>query len=310
MARQIKRNRKPTRGGRIALRAFAALLLALALLAGVSALNATVVRVRRATVAVEGLPPSFEGKKLLFAADIDLCGLNTAEKSAALFRSLQALEPDILLLGGDYTSTSVFDALNGANGRVSGAEKRLRARTDFFHYISGFSAPLGKYAIAAPEDAEPEALAALMRQSGVEPLFNGRAELRLGGDALWIAGVSADTGLGSLGGSFRRDDCVVAAAWGPAAFPAMVTSEASDGGRWCDLVLSGHTHGGQIRLFGRSVLSLSRLERQHMQGWMTENGVPFLVSSGVGCEGANLRLGSAAEVWLLTLTAKAAREPG
>ena len=46
----------------------------------------------------------------------------------------------------------------------------MRARSDFFRYLSAFEAPLGKYAIAAPEDADQDALAAQMREAGVQPL--------------------------------------------------------------------------------------------------------------------------------------------
>lgn len=298
MASRRKNNRKMGRAGRIALRALAALALLLLLVCGAGALNAGVVRVRRATVQLPDLPPAFDGKTLLYASDIDLCGLNTAQKSGALFERLQALEPDMLILGGDYNALSLLEILN----RSVDHEAAMRARSDFFRYISAFEAPLGKYAIAAPEDAEQDALAAQMREAGVQPLFNDRAELRLGADALWIVGVSAETAsLNAAGSAFARDDCVIVAAYSPTVLPVLVTSEARDGGGWADLALTGHTHGGQARLFGRTALSLDAQEQRHLSGWTMENALPILITSGVGCEGLNLRLGTEPEVWLITL---------
>lgn len=303
MARAQKRNKKPGKGLKIALGILAGLALALGAALGVAAWNANTVHVRRASAVIPDLPPAFEGRTLLFAADIDLCGLNTAGKAAALFDDLQALAPDILVLGGDYTSQSVFEALNRGESGGEQDARRLRARTDFFHYISAFSAPLGKFAIAAPEDGDPAALAALMEEAGFTPLMNARADIRVGSDTLSVVGVSAaGADMTAIGEGFRRGDCAVAVVWSPAAFPLLVTSEAADGGQWADLVLTGHTHGGQIRLFGQSILPLERLEREYLSGWRVENGLPVLVSAGVGCEGANLRLGTQAEVWLITLT--------
>ena len=302
MAKRKKSNKKPGKGGRIALLLFTALLLTLGAAIGIGALNADIVRIRRAEIVLPDLPRGFDGTTILYASDIDLCGLNTARKAAALMDSLQALRPDILILGGDYTSESVFDALNRGENRDAAAAKRLRERTDFFHYISAFSAPLGKFAIAAPEDAEPDALRQLMAEAGIRPLFNARADIRVGDDVLSVVGVSGEgANLTAIGGGFRRGDCALAVVWSPEAFPPLVTSEAADGGRWADLLLTGHTHGGQIRLFGRSVLALDRLEQQYLDGWRIENGLPIVVSTGVGCEGANLRLGTRAEVWLITL---------
>ena len=143
MARTTKMNPKLSRSGRIALGAFAALLLLLAGCVGLSALVANRVSVRRAEARLTDLPPAFDGTTQLYASDIDLCGLNTAEKSGALFRELQSLRPDILLLGGDYTSVSLLEILNRGEGDADG-ERKLRERSDFFHYISEFSAPLGK----------------------------------------------------------------------------------------------------------------------------------------------------------------------
>ena len=301
MARRRKKNRKMGRGGRFALGAFLALLLALTLFIGGAALNASVVRVRRAEVELRDLPPAFDGKTILYASDIDLCGLNTAKKSGALFAKLQSLKPDMLILGGDYASPSLLEILNRPDAQGRDTKRRI-AVLDFFRSIKDFDAPLGKFGVAAPEDADQDALREWMEAADVVPLFNNRASVTLGGQTLWIVGVSAETtNLNSAGNAFERGDCVIVAAYSPVVLPVLVTSEASDGGRWADLALTGHTHGGQVRLFGRDLLSLNRQEQHYRSGWTMENGLPILTTTGVGCEGLNLRVGTAPEVWMITL---------
>ena len=302
MAGRRRKNKKMSRGGRAVLAVFAALVLALALFCGAAAVNASIVRVRRAEVEINDLPAAFDGKTILYASDIDLCGLNTAARSAALFEKLQSLKPDILILGGDYNSPSLLKILNRSGGQDGRDLAQLRARTDFFRYISGFDAPLGKFGLAAPEDAEQEMLANQMIDAGITPLFNDRAAVTIGGDTLWIIGVSAESAnLNSAGSAFSKGDCVLVAAYSPAVLPVLVTSEAQDGGRWADLALTGHTHGGQVLLFGRDLLNLSGSERQYRAGWTVENGLPILTTQGVGCEGLNLRVGTEPEVWLITM---------
>ena len=302
MATKRKNNKKPGKAAKITLRVFAALLLVLAALAGIGVLNANVVRIRRAEVMLSDLPEAFDGVSMLYASDIDLMGINTPEKAGALLNSLQSLKPDVLLLGGDYNASPLREVLNRTGESDAALVKKRKARTDFFHYIKAFDAPLGKYAIAAPEDPDWEDLSAAMREGGVKPLFNQRAELRRDGAAIYLAGICEESAsLNSAGATFSRGDCVLTVAYSPAVLPILLTSEAADGGQWSDLVLCGHTHGGQVRLFGRSALPLQRQEQQSLAGWSMETGLPILVTQGVGCEGLNLRLGSRPEVWLITL---------
>ena len=301
MARRRKNSRKIGRGGRIALGALIALVLVLALFVGGAALNASVVRVRRAVVELRDLPQAFDGRTILYASDIDLCGLNTAKKSGALFAKLQSLKPDMLILGGDYASPSLIEILNRPDAQARDTKRRI-AVLDFFRFIKDFDAPLGKFGVAAPEDADQDALREWMEAADVVPLFNNRASVTLGGQALWIVGVSAEiANLNSAGNAFARDDCVIVAAYSPVVLPVLVTSEAGDGGRWADLALTGHTHGGQVRLFGRDLLPLNRQEQHYRSGWTMENSLPILTTTGVGCEGLNLRVGTAPEVWMITL---------
>ena len=302
MAKQNKANKKLNKRGKITLGVFAALFLSVLIVAGIGIVNAEIVHIRRAEVVIADLPPAFDGVTLLYASDIDLCGLNTASKSGTLFNRLQSLRPDILLLGGDYSSVSLLDQLNRPSDHAVDDSTIPDSRTGFFHFIASFDAPLGKYAIAAPEDPDWEDLKALMAQCDVQPLFNARVEVRKDGASLWLAGVSEeDANLNAAGRGFSRDDCVLVVCYSPAVLPVLLTSEASDGGRWSDLALCGHTHGGQVRLFGHTVLSLSESEKRFLSGWNTDSGLPILTTEGIGCEGLNLRLGTAPEVWLITL---------
>ena len=265
------------------------------------ALTANTVKLMRATVTVEQLPPAFEGVKLLYVSDIDLMGNGSAARAGTLFKEMEALSPDMLILGGDYNAHSLPRILN--RDTALNAED-LRLRQSFFHYIENFDAPLGKYALAAPDDGEN--LYGLLDECGFKLLNDSRHKLERGDDALWLVGVNQNSQNIRKGGQlFRSGECVIAVADSPDCFPILNTVEAADGGRWVDLCLAGHTHGGQIMLLNRSLLTLSTLERQYRYGWTRETGVPMLTTSGLGCEGVGLRFGTQAEAWLITLTAGA-----
>jgi len=296
-----RQNKKRTRGGWIALKVIFALVMALGLVFGYAALNANTVHVRYAEVTLKDLPSAFDGCKVLFVSDIDLCGINTPEKSAKLFSRLQALKPDILLLGGDYTSTSIIDILNKAE---DGAEN-IQKRSVFLRGIQGFEAPLGKFAVTGDNDKNTEDLRSVMIETGIEPLFNGHSAISKSGQTLHIVGFAANTSgvnFNSVANKFRKSDCVIALAHSPGVFPQILTAEAMDSGSWADLALAGHTHGGQIRLMDRNVIQLNSQEQSFCYGWKRESDALTLTTSGVGCEGANIRLGSSAEVWLITLS--------
>ena len=303
MAKAKKKNKKMGKAGKRALAACGVILLLLCLVMVCAAINANIIRVRRAELTIRDLPDSFEGMTILYASDIDLCGLNTADKAGALFSCLQAMSPDVLILGGDYTSHSVFEMLNSPDAKAQNTQSQLQKRSDFFHYISDFNAPMGKYAIASPEDPDWSELKQVMEANGVYPLFNQRVALTIGEDMLWLVGFSSD-GKGtnhSVDSVFSHEDCVVALSYSPELLPYLLTIEASNSGTWADLILCGHTHGGQIRLFGHSILQLSHIEQQYISGWAMDNGQPILTTEGLGCEGANMRIGSAPEVWMITL---------
>ena len=293
-----KKKRKKRLGWIVA----AAVMLLFAAISGVMLFNASVLMVMRATVRLEDLPPAFEGKTILYIADIDLFGINTPQRASEAIHRLQELSPDMLVLGGDYTAPTLSDLLN----QRSVAEYHANQsgfRRDFFYYIRDFQAPLGRYAVLAPDDLLAGDMRPLLQETGFTLLENSRAEITSGGDHIWLVSLDGEGAQApQMGRSFRRDECVIALCCSPAQFPMLMTSEAGDSGHWVDMALAGHTHDGQIRLLGRTALTLNALERQFSHGWNRETGVPVLTTSGMGCEGVNLRLGTQAEVWLITLT--------
>lgn len=302
MASKIKTNKRPGKSGKIALCIFVALLLLMAITACVGLINASLLRIRRAEIVLPDLPQSFDGKTLLFASDIDIFGINTPARAGTLFTQLQSLRPDILVLGGDYNSISFLEKLNQSEDSSDNTASVLSLRSDFFHYISDFQAPLGKYGIANTEDVQWQNLREVMEKNGVKPLINEKIDIHLNGETLWLTGICGKiSSLNDSGQAFSHNDCVLAFAEGPDVLPVLLTSEAADSGPWADMILCGHTHGGQIRILGKSILSLSDAEKRFLSGWNTQSGIPILTSEGVGCESINLRLGTEPEVWLITL---------
>ena len=281
----------------------AAILLALC---GYMHVKARTVHIRYAAVWLEDLPEAFEGCRILYMSDIDLQGANRPGTAGKLLERLRALQPDMLLLGGDYATVSLMERLNsGGGGSKSSLERQIADRSAWLAALADFPAPLGRYAVAGEGDQSMEDLRAAMSGAGIRLLEDDGVILERSGQRMALVGLR-DTGGGPPGlrlltEKVKREDCVVVMAHNPATFVGIQTAEAAGGGPWADLVLSGHTHGGQIMAFGRSVFTLEEYERKYLAGWRRENGVVLLTSCGVGCVGANLRLNTEAEVHLITL---------
>ena len=73
------------------------------------------------------------------------------------------------------------------------------------------------------------------------------------------------------------------------------------GGPFYQLALCGHTHGGQVRLFGHALKSSSDYGDRFLSGWYRENEVDILVSNGVGTSMLPVRFEARPQIHLITL---------
>lgn len=280
----------------------AAVLLVVILLGGLlgwMALQARITHVRRAVVYLDDLPREMDGVTLLYVSDLNIRDEADARRTQRLMQKLGSLAPDVLLLGGDYCGGRILDGNPDADVRAQ------EAALSFLRSLGSFPAPLGKYAVAGEQDGVLEGLKEGMSDGGVALLDDECVTILRDGGQLVLAGMSdvseKRTPYNEIGRYFDGSECVIALSHNPSGYIGVRVAEARSGGAWADLVLAGHTLGGQIKAFGRTIYSLPEAEERCLGGWYYAGDLPMLVSQGVGCSGVQLRLGTTSEVWLLTL---------
>ncbi len=286
-----------------------AVLLAAALVATMAVLG-SVVRLSCVELPLRDLPAAFDGVKIVYVSDLHLTAFNPLVKVTALMKELEKIQPDLLLLGGDYTGNDVLGRLICQSRGESFSARQTETRGLFFLALADFEAPLGKFAVAGDMDNLLERGAAMSlvdaaSLGGVQLLRDESAVVHKGGQSIAIVGVDdwrsgmQDTHTPARGR--RSDDCVIVLSHTPEAIPQLAVSPGQDGGRWVDAALTGHTLGGLVKLGGYEVFSPLASDDRYSAGWHLENGAKVLISQGL-CGGfLPLRLGTYAEVHVITL---------
>lgn len=269
-----------------------------------------IVRVIETDLPLRDLPYAFDGVRIVYVSDIHLTTLNPLSKVKALLEQLEALQPDLLLLGGDYTSNDIISRKIAQNdGDLYGA-RQIRDRDMFFFALADFDAPLGKFAVAGDMDNALERSAQmslsdaadlggvrLLRDEWVRVEKNGQSIVLSGADD-WRTGIQ-DVRTPARG--LRSQDCVILLTHNPEAVSQLCAQPGEDGGAWIDAALSGHTLGGLIKLGDYEVFSPLASDKKYSSGWQIENGTKILISEGLSGGFLPLRLGTSAQVHVITL---------
>ncbi|MEJ7618908.1 MAG: metallophosphoesterase [Pyrinomonadaceae bacterium] len=238
-------------------------------------------KVERHQVELRRLPRALNGLRVVQLTDIHHSPFTGREQIERAVEMANSLEPDIVALTGDYISHEREYAAPCAE--MMG---RLRAR-------------FGVYAVLGNHDhwTDAQLVTDLFRAEGIRVLINEGLHFEQAGAAFWLAGVD-DTMVGqedlslALAGS-HDDEMKLLLAHNP-----VILRRAARAG--VDLVLSGHTHGGQVTL--RSERSASgRPRRRLLKGLGRQNDTQIYVSRGLGTVVLPIRYGCPPEVSLLEL---------
>ena len=242
--------------------------------------------VTRLAIPVADLPPQLDGFRIVQLSDLHLgTHLGLAELEAHVAR-VNALEPDLVCITGDIvdrveTCAVAFPVLAG-----------LRAR-------HGVIATLGNHDFAAGAD---DVAAALRRYTPFTVLRDERADVAglavLGVDDLgldWARGVPEHPALPALAASVPPGTPAIVLSHRPDCFPQAAALGAC-------LMLSGHTHGGQLGLpIGRRVRNLAEFMTRFDRGLYRERGALLYVNRGLGFTGQPIRLFTSREIAVLEL---------
>src|SRR5215211_1986184 len=199
------------------------------------------------------------GLRIGFVADVHVGPSITVDDAARALALIARERPDLVLLGGDYISASPRYAEPAAE--VQGELVR--------------GVPLGGYAVLGNHDAgergRAEKVTAALEAVGIRVLRNAAAAIETGRGELWIAGV---------------DEAIMARADPEATFSRIPVGaavlalwhEPDYAGRTAALgafaQLSGHSHGGQVRLPGIGPLVLPEGGRRYVMGFNFARGMP------------------------------------
>jgi len=254
------------------------------LVAGYGLFESTWVAIDRQTLALTRLPKAFDGLTIAFLADIHHGPFTSIDYVSAVVRTTLVLRPDLIVHGGDY---SLKDG------------KYIRP---CFDALAALTAPFGVYGVLGNHDYWHGVAATRegMKAAKVTELTNEGVWIRRGSDRFRLAGVD-DLWAGridlprALDGATTDDACLLIS------HNPDFAETLHD--RRVGLVLSGHTHGGQVVFPTGAPFVPSRYGQKYLHGLVQAPQTRVYVSRGLGTTGVPIRIACRPEINLITLKA-------
>lgn len=193
------------------------------------------------------------------------------------------LKPDLILLGGDYI------------------DRGREYISTFFGEAASFKATMGVLGVLGNHDRKADAEYSIkcMKKAGITLLDN---------DGVWIEKDGARIRVGGVGDlrTAKQDLEPMLAGTKPEDFMVLVThnpdyAELLPNDR-IDLMLCGHTHGGQVSFFGKWIPPWPGSSKlKYLTGVVKEHGTTVIVSNGIGTVGPPIRIFAAPQIWEIEL---------
>ena len=225
---------------------------------------------------------ALSGLRIAFVSDVHAGSFLNEADLTEIFRRVQEQQPDLVLFGGDLINTRDREVL-----LFRGALQELQPR-------------YGMYAVPGNHDhffgPDISLWRAFLEENRVTVLMNCGVRIHHGGESLWLCGVDdlteGEPDLAAALDGRRAGETSILLSHHPDFFVEAAGAEV-------DLQLSGHTHGGQIRIAGKAPIHHSQLGYE--QGWFVDNGCRLYVGRGVGVTMLPIRIGAPPEVPIITL---------
>jgi len=231
---------------------------------------------------IRGLPEGFEGFRVVQLTDLHHSRIVPLAEVRRVVELANEARADLIVLTGDYTTSR--------RGYIEPCAEALGA----------LRAPEGVWAVLGNHDhyTDAELTRRALTKYRVNVLSNANTVLRRGADELQLAGVDdwgwgqADWGRALRGVELARPSILLSHE------PAVLDMPEARG---VSLILSGHTHGGQINLPFIGAPARVIEEFKYLRGLYEREGTQLYVSRGTGMIGLPVRIGARPEVTVLRL---------
>ncbi|HEX4037248.1 MAG TPA: metallophosphoesterase [Acidobacteriaceae bacterium] len=242
------------------------------------------------TIRLERLPDAFRGMRIAQISDLHYEGFTEGFFLREVVRRVNRLQPDMVLLTGDFiTKFPTLDRVPRQQmPRCAAILSALRCPLRFAS-LGNHDEAIGKDYVIAP-----------LEEHGIPVLVNRATPLERDGQRLWLAGVGsaceqdADPASAIPRACVNGNEAVILMAHEPDPLP--------DYARYnVDLVLSGHTHGGQVRLPLLPAFALPEYGRNYVEGLFHHGRTQLYVNRGIGTVGLPFRLWCPPEITVFTL---------
>lgn len=259
------------------------------------------IEITQRTFDIPNLPAAWEGKRISFLSDIHSGPFMDVDDLKRVVKITNDLKSDVILIPGDFVTSHVNEL------------------PPLLEAMSELHAPLGVYACTGNHDyyAGVDDVSRGIEDTPIQLLRNSNVKIEANGQPLYLIGVDDDDAPGveqyveghtarHIEAAYKgipNDAATVLMCHKPYHFEAFAKTDVG-------LMLSGHTHGGQIVLgrIGSSVLAFCSLASKYVEGVYlprdSKSQTQMYVSRGIGVVGLPIRINCPAEITQITLAAK------
>jgi predicted MPP superfamily phosphohydrolase len=243
------------------------------------------------TITLSRLPDAFAGLRIVQISDFHFEEFTEAAFLETVVRKVNALAPDLVVLTGDFVSRGPLPRHTAVKMSYHCAE-----------LLSQITCPL-RYAILGNHDCmvNSRAVTDAVETHDIPVLANRCVPLERDGQRIWLAGLEdaleqrPDMAAALPARKTREREPVILLAHEPDFVEWVV-------GHKVALILSGHTHGGQVRIPLLPPIHLPELGRQYVEGlFRLDDQMQLYVNRGIGTVGVPFRLRCTPEITVITL---------
>jgi predicted MPP superfamily phosphohydrolase len=252
-------------------------------------------------VTIAGLHPAFDGFRAVQISDIHFDEFTESFFLQGAVNRVNKLNPDIVFLTGDFVTHSPISRriFKQAAWQCAAILNQLTCSSRF--------ACLGNHDMLVGKEQGEKALAA----NGITLLNNDYRPVERGGGRFWLAGLEdalegkPDPGA-AIPPSIRHvpGEPVVLLCHAPDYADTLLAQPA---GQSVALMLSGHTHGGQVRLPLIGALNLPEMGKKYVEGWFRLGNLQLNVNRGLGTVALPFRFDCPPEISVITLRSPTSR---